>query len=213
MIATPDHWHALVAIEAARRKKDIYCEKPLAKTIAEQRAMVRAAEQKRVLIWQMGSWQRSGPIFHKAAEIVRNGLIGTVTHVEVGLPAGHADFSGEGKVALEKLSTLPDKINDLSQVTPGTPAWNLLATNPPAELDYNTWIGPSRMEPYILARSHKNWRWNYNTGGGQLMDWIGHHCDIAHWGLGLDTSGPSELEAHGELPPRTRFTTPVRNTD
>ena len=200
MIAVPDHWHALVAIEAARRKKDVYCEKPLAKTIAEQQAMVRAAEQNGI-IWQMGSWQRSVPTFHKAAEIVRYGLIGTVTHVEVGLPDGHADFSGEGKIALDKLAGLPDKITDLAQVTPGTHAWALLATPPPAQLDYETWIGPSRMEPYIAARSHKNWRWDYNTGGGQLMDWIGHHCDIAHWGLGFDLSGPSEVEGHGDFPP------------
>ena len=46
-----------------------------------------------------------------------------------------------------------------------------------------------------------NWRWNYNTGGGQLLDWVGHHCDIAHWGLDFDRSGPSELEGHGEFPP------------
>jgi predicted dehydrogenase len=199
MIAVPDHWHELVATEAARRKKDVYGEKPLAKTIAEQQAIVHAVEKNKI-IWQTGSWQRSVSTFHKAAEIVRNGLIGTVTHVEVGLPAGFADFSGTGKEALEKLSSLPDKITDLSRVTPGTPAWNLLATEPPATLDYNTWIGPSRMEPYIAARSHKNWRWNYNTGGGQLMDWIGHHCDIAHWGLGFDNSGPSEIEGHGEFP-------------
>jgi predicted dehydrogenase len=57
------------------------------------------------------------------------------------------------------------------------------------------------MEPYVAARLHKNWRWNYNTGGGQLMDWIGHHCDIAHWGLGFDHTGPSEIEAHGDMPP------------
>jgi predicted dehydrogenase len=199
MIAVPDHWHELVATEAARRKKDVYGEKPLAKTIAEQQAIVHAVEKNKI-IWQTGSWQRSVPTFHKAAEIVRNGLIGTVTHVEVGLPAGFADFSGTGKEALEKLSSLPDKITELSRVTPGTPAWNLLAAEPPATLDYNTWIGPSRMEPYIAARSHKNWRWNYNTGGGQLMDWIGHHCDIAHWGLGFDNSGPSEIEGHGEFP-------------
>jgi predicted dehydrogenase len=199
MIAVPDHWHELVATEAARRKKDVYGEKPLAKTIAEQQAIVHAVEKNKI-IWQTGSWQRSVSTFHKAAEIVRNGLIGTVTHVEVGLPAGFADFSGTGKEALEKLSSLPDKITELSRVTPGTPAWNLLATEPPATLDYNTWIGPSKMEPYIAARSHKNWRWNYNTGGGQLMDWIGHHCDIAHWGLGFDNSGPSEIEGHGEFP-------------
>lgn len=199
MIAVPDHWHELVATEAARCKKDVYGEKPLAKTIAEQQAIVRAVEKSKI-IWQTGSWQRSVPTFHKAAEIVRNGLIGTVTRVEVGLPAGFADFSGTGKEALDKLSSLPYKISDLSKVTPGTPAWNLLVTDPPATLDYNTWIGPSKMEPYIAARSHKNWRWNYNTGGGQLMDWIGHHCDIAHWGLGFDNSGPSEIEGHGEFP-------------
>jgi predicted dehydrogenase len=199
MIAVPDHWHELVATEAARRKKDVYGEKPLAKTIAEQQAIVHAVEKNKI-IWQTGSWQRSVSTFHKAAEIVRNGLIGTVTHVEVGLPAGFADFSGTGKEALEEISSLPEKITELSRVTPGSPAWNLLATDPPATLDYNTWIGPSKMEPYIAARSHKNWRWNYNTGGGQLMDWIGHHCDIAHWGLGFDNSGPSEIEGHGEFP-------------
>ncbi|MEJ0089945.1 MAG: Gfo/Idh/MocA family oxidoreductase [Limisphaerales bacterium] len=199
MIAVPDHWHELVATEAARRKKDVYGEKPLAKTIAEQQAIVRAVEKNKI-IWQTGSWQRSVATFHKAAEIVRNGMIGTVTHVEVGLPAGFADFSGAGKEALEKISSLPDKITDLSKVTPGTPAWNLLAVEPPAALDYNIWIGPSKMEPYIAARSHKNWRWNYNTGGGQLMDWVGHHVDIAHWGLDFDNSGPSEIEGHGEFP-------------
>ena len=56
------------------------------------------------------------------------------------------------------------------------------------------------MEPYIKQRVHMNWRWNYNTGGGQLLDWIGHHCDIAHWGLDFDSSGPSEIEGHGDFP-------------
>ena len=199
MIAVPDHWHALVATEAARRKKDVFGEKPLAKTIAEQQAIVRAVEKNKI-IWQTGSWQRSVPTFHKAAEIVRNGLIGTVTHVEVGLPAGYVDFSGTGKEAMEKLASLPETVCDLSQVTPGTPAWNRLVTEPPDALDYNGWIGPSRMEPYIAARSHKNWRWNYNTGGGQLLDWVGHHCDIAHWGLGFDNSGPMEIQGFGDFP-------------
>ena len=63
------------------------------------------------------------------------------------------------------------------------------------------WLGPSKTEPYIEARVYQNWRWNYNTGGGQLMDWIGHHGDIAHWGLGFDHTGPSEVEGHGEFPP------------
>ena len=62
------------------------------------------------------------------------------------------------------------------------------------------WIGPAQMEPYIAARVHYNWRWNYNTGGGQLLDWIGHHCDIAHWGMDCDNNGPSEIEGHGDFP-------------
>ena len=173
MLAVPDHWHALVATEAARNKKDIYGEKPLARTIAEQQAIVRAV-QKNKRIWQTGSWQRSVENFHKGAEMVRNGLIGKVTRVEVGLPSGHADFAGTGS----KRSI----------------------TAPPAELDYETWIGPSRMEPYIECRVHMNWRWNYNTGGGQLLDWIGHHGDIAHWGLGFDNEGPMEIEGSAEFP-------------
>lgn len=175
MIATPDHWHALTAVEAARNKKDIYGEKPLGKTIAEQQAMVKAV-QKNNRIWQTGSWQRSERHFHYACEIVRNGLIGKLKRVEVGLPGGHSDFA---------------KTKDKTAVTP-----------PPPELDYNFWIGPSQMEPYIQARGHKNWRWNYNTGGGQLLDWVGHHCDIAHWGMGFDDNGPLEVEGQGEFPPK-----------
>ncbi len=176
MLAVPDSWHALVATEAAKHKKDIYGEKPLARTIAEQQAIVKGV-QKNNRIWQTGSWQRSQRPFRRAAEIVRNGLIGKVTRVEVGLPKGHTDFAHTG----DKRSV----------------------TAPPPDLDYEFWIGPARMEPYIEARVHMNWRWNYNIGGGQLLDWIGHHCDIAHWGLDMDNSGgPSEIEGHGEFPPR-----------
>jgi predicted dehydrogenase len=174
MLAVPDHWHALTSIEAANRKKDIYGEKPLARTIAEQQAIVKAV-QKNNRIWQTGSWQRSTANFHKAAEIVRNGLIGKVTRVEVGLPAGHVDFK---------------KTGDKKQVS-----------EPPPELDYDLWTGPSKMLPYIEARVHMNWRWHYNYGGGQLLDWIGHHGDIAHWGLDFDKTGPLQIEGQGEFPP------------
>jgi predicted dehydrogenase len=200
MIAIPDHWHALVATAAANRKKHVYGEKPLAKTVAEQQAIVRAV-QKNNVTWQTGSWQRSIPNFHKAAEIVRNGLIGTVHRVEVGLPAGHFDFPHTLPALMKKLASLPDQIASPAEILPGTPAWDLAVSDPPAELDYEMWIGPSRMEPYIEQRVYQNWRWNYNTGGGQLLDWIGHHGDIAHWGLGFDTTGPSEIEGHGDFPP------------
>ena len=175
MIAIPDHWHALAATEALRQKKDVYGEKPLARTIAEQQAIVKAV-QKNKRIWQTGSWQRSEANFHKAAEIVRNGLIGKVKHVEVGLPSGHTDFKGTKN--------------------------KMQITEPPPELDYEMWVGPSKMMPYIEGRLHMNWRWNYNFGGGQLLDWIGHHCDIAHWGMGFDNDGPLEVEGKGEFPPK-----------
>ncbi|MCE9520544.1 MAG: Gfo/Idh/MocA family oxidoreductase [Verrucomicrobia bacterium] len=177
MLAVPDNWHALVSTEALRNGKDVYGEKPLARTIIEQQAIVKAV-QKYNRIWQTGSWQRSVDQFRIAAEIVRNGLIGQIKEVQVGLPAGHHDFAGTGK--------------------------KTDVTAPPAELDYETWIGPATMQDYIEARVHKNWRWDYNIGGGQLLDWIGHHCDIAHWGMNSDNGGPSEIKPiQADFPPRT----------
>ena len=77
---------------------------------------------------------------------------------------------------------------------------------PPAELDYEMWIGPAAMQDYIECRVHKNWRWDYNIGGGQLLDWIGHHCDIAHWGMDMDSSGPSEVKpVQVDMPARTEI--------
>ncbi len=175
MLAIPDHWHALAAVEACRQKKDIYGEKPLARTIVEQRAIVNAVH-KHHRVWQTGSWQRSTANFHKAAEVVRSGFIGKVKRVEVGLPEGHVDFK---------------HTKDKCQVS-----------EPPARLDYDMWVGPSEMIPYMECRVHMNWRWHYNFGGGQLLDWVGHHLDIAHWGLGFDKIGPMYVEGTGEFPPR-----------
>ncbi len=199
MLAVPDTWHALVATEAARNKKDIYGEKPLARTIHEQQAIVKAVQENQ-RIWQTGSWQRSDAPMRRAAQIVRNGLIGKVKTVEVGLPSGHTDFARTEGALMKKVSSLPDAPKSPAQIVPGTPAWDLAVSEPPADLDYDFWTGPSQMQPYIQARIHMNWRWNYNVGGGQLLDWIGHHCDIAHWGLGFDNNGPSEIEGHGEFP-------------
>jgi predicted dehydrogenase len=183
-ISTPDHWHAITAIAAAHAKKDIFCEKPLSHTLAEGIAMVEAVQQNG-RIWQTGSWQRSVLNFRWAAGLVANGLIGKIKRVEVGLPSGHADFEGTG-----------DK-------QPNGP--------PPKTVDYDFWVGPSQMMPFNPCRFHKNWRWNYNTGGGQLMDWIGHHCDIGHWGLSNpkfgcgpdDAIGPLEVSATAEFPEKT----------
>ena len=202
MLAVPDNWHALVAIEAAKNKKDIYGEKPLARTIAEQQAIVRAVQHNK-RIWQTGSWQRSDRPMRRAAEIVRNGLIGKVKRVEVGLPSGFTDFGGTLEEALRLMGKTGQRGDYLATVISGSAEYNAVVAKPPPELDYETWIGPATMEPYIKVRVHKNWRWNYNIGGGQLLDWIGHHCDIAHWGLDCDqTGGPIEVEGAGAFPPK-----------
>ncbi len=172
-LGLPDHWHSIPAIEAARAGKDIFGEKPLSHSVVEGRAMCDAVA-KYGRIWQTGSWQRSLENFRHGCEIVRNGMIGKVHTVEVGLPSGHSDFA-----------------QTKGQETPG-PA--------PEALDYDRWLGPAPWAPYCPARVHKNWRWVLDYGGGQLMDWVGHHVDIAHWGLGFDMTGPVEIEGTGEYP-------------
>jgi predicted dehydrogenase len=67
-------------------------------------------------------------------------------------------------------------------------------------LDYERWLGPAPAHPYCPARIHKNWRWVMDYGGGRIMDWTGHHLDIAHWGLGLDRTGPVAVEGTGVIP-------------
>jgi predicted dehydrogenase len=181
-ISTPDHWHCICAVEAARAKKDIFCEKPLSHTLAEGIAMVDAVKQAG-RIWQTGSWQRSVANFRQGTELVINGYIGKIKKIEVGLPGGHTDFERSGR-------DLPNSA-------------------PPPEVDYDFWVGPAEMVPFNPARFHKNWRWSYNFGGGQLLDWIGHHGDIAHWGLtnpkyGIgpdDQVGPLEVKATADFPP------------
>lgn len=183
-ISTPDHWHGVIAVQAARAKKDIFCEKPLSHTFAEGVAMVKAVKDNG-RIWQTGSWQRSLANFRQGAELVLNGYIGKVKRVEVGLPSGHSVFDGvDGKQ--------PN-------------------TDPPKGVDWEFWVGPAPMMPFNRSYFHKSWRWNYAFGGGQLLDWIGHHCDIGHWGLsdgkyGIgpdDKIGPLEVMGTAEFPPKT----------
>jgi predicted dehydrogenase len=161
-LGTPDHWHAIPAIMAAKSGKDVYGEKPFTHTLREGRAAANAMKQYG-RVWQTGSWQRSGADFRFACELVLNGRIGKVHTCEVGLPTG----GGGGS---EKFGP------------------------PPANLDYEMWIGPAPWAPYSENRTHWNWRWQLDYGGGQLMDWIGHHADIAQWGLGTEYTGPVEFE-------------------
>jgi predicted dehydrogenase len=170
VIATPDHWHAIPAILAARARKDIYCEKPLTLTIAESRAVVRAAREHDV-VFQTGSQQRTefGGKFRKAVEYVRSGRIGRVWTVRVGVgnPARPCDLPAEA-------------------VPEGT--------------DWETWNGPSPVRAFnhVLCPlgNHNHfpaWRDYREYGGGGLADMGAHHFDIAQWALDMDNSGPAEL--------------------
>ncbi len=163
ILATPDHWHSIIGIESAQAGKDIFGEKPLTRYLSEGRALVDAVEGAGC-VWQTGSWQRSTRQFHRAAELVRNGRIGKITHVEVGLPTGRTDV----------ISPTPQPI--------------------PKTLDYNAWVGPAKMLPYRPLQVHSHWRRVLAYGGGQILDWIGHHGDIAHWAMGMDYSGPVQIK-------------------
>ncbi|HZX11620.1 MAG TPA: Gfo/Idh/MocA family oxidoreductase [Acidobacteriota bacterium] len=182
-VSLPDHWHAIVATTCARAGFDIYGEKPFTHNLMEGRALCSAVKRYGC-IWQTGSWQRSVENFHKAAELVRNGRIGKVKKIEVGLPQGHHDFAGTK-----------------GQETMGPP---------PEYLDYNFWLGPAPYAPYCPARVHRNWRWNMDYGGGQLMDWVGHHVDIAHWGMGYDSTGPVEIKGSAEYERAGVWNSPTR---
>jgi predicted dehydrogenase len=164
-IATPDHWHALIAVAAAQRGLNIYGEKPLAYSIGEGRAIVDAVERYGC-IWQTGSWQRSVRDFRYACELVRNGRIGKLHTVRVGLPYGQ---------------NIPDQKG-------------FKPAPVPEGFDYDLWLGPAPRAPYCPNRCHYNFRWIADYSGGRITDWGAHHCDIAQWGMGTEATGPVEVE-------------------
>ena len=173
-VATPDHWHAIISVEACKAGKDVYCQKPLSLTIAEGRAMADAVKKYR-RVFQTGSQQRSDAKFRFACELVRNGRIGKLTEVKVGLPGGWRDY---GKTGNRKA---PEPV--------------------PEGFDYEMWLGPAPKAPYAPARCHVNFRWILDYSGGQVTDWGGHHPDIAQWGMDTERTGPIEIRnAKGVFP-------------
>jgi predicted dehydrogenase len=162
LISTPDHWHALTTIHACQAGKDVYCEKPLTLTIAEGRAMATAARSNKRIV-QTGSQQRSDAKFRQACQIVRNGGLGKITKVLVGLPG--PNFSGPAVAD----SKAPDVLN------------------------YNLWLGPAPERPYNEKRVHYLFRFFWDYSGGQQTNFGAHHLDIAQWGLGMDESGPVKI--------------------
>ena len=167
VVATPDHWHALAAIEAMKNKKDVYCEKPLTLTINEGKAMLQVARAHDI-VFQTGSQQRSDLLFRFACELVRNGRLGKLGDL-----------------------TIETRIGDNPQGGPFT------AKAPPDELDYNFWLGQTPEAPYCKERVHYEFRWWQAYSGGKMTDWGAHHNDIAQWALGMDQSGPVSVDAMG----------------
>jgi predicted dehydrogenase len=174
VIVTPDHWHAMVAVDAARAGKDIYCEKPLALTVAEGRAMVTAA-RKYDRVFQTGNMQRSWRNFRHACEMVYNGYIGEVKeiNVNVGDPVMACELPAEPE---------PDYLN-----------WDLWV-GPSMYRAYHPILSPP-----IEDNSWAMWRSYRDFGGGGVTDWGAHMFDIGQWALGMDRSGPVEF-----IPPEER---------
>ena len=156
LIATPDHWHALPAVMACQAGKDVYVEKPLAKTIDEGRAMVEAMKRHN-RIAQMGSQWRSCAHIIEAAEMVRSGRLGKVSLVR-------------GWAYLDWLPTVGHKPD----------------CAPPPGIDYDRWLGPAPLRPFNPNRFHFNFRWFWDYAGGLMTDWGVHLINMQQMGMGLD---------------------------
>ncbi len=153
LIATPDHWHALPMVMAAQAGKDIYVEKPLAKTIAEGRAMLEASRRHNRVV-QMGSQWRSADHIIEAAELIRSGQL--------------------GKVSLARAWAFLDWLPSIGHVADGPP---------PSTVDYDFWLGPAPLRPFNQNRFIFNFRWFWDYAGGLMTDWGVHLLNIASMGL------------------------------
>lgn len=163
IVATPDHWHSVIGIEAAKAGCDIYGEKPLTLTIRDSRALVNAV-RRYGRVFQTGSQQRSeyGGRFRTACELVRNGYIGQLKEVFVSVQG-------------------PPKVCSL----PAEPV--------PAGLDWDMWLGPAPYRPFNKGIHPFSWRGFLDYGGGSMTDMGAHHFDIAQWAMDMDHSGPVEI--------------------
>ena len=165
MISTPDHWHTLISIMAARAGKDVQCEKPTL-TINEGKLLIHEM-RKHGRIFQTSTEDRSLPMYHRMAELVRNGRIGKLQRIEVILPR-EPNFAGD---------PTPQRI--------------------PPDLDYEMWLGPAPWAPYTKHRVHFNFRWIWDYSGGIICDWGAHLFDTAQWANDTEQSGPVEIEGTG----------------
>jgi len=177
-IATPDHWHTPLALEAIRAGKAVYVQKPISLTIAEGRSLADAARRWGAIV-QTGSQQRSSRNFRFACELVRNGILGSLRQVLVGLENPYNPNPG------------------VEQPSP-----------PPPELDYGLWLGPAPFQPYSWERV-THFRGCFDYSGGYYSDWGAHHLDIVQWALDMDDSGPRLVEGTGTFHARGIFDVPM----
>ncbi len=166
-IATPDHWHVKIAIEALQAGKHVFCQKPLTLTLQENQLIRDACRKYSDQIFFVGTQQRSDRRrFLRAVNMVQKGLLGDISKITVGIDGG--DTGGP----FEK-------------------------STPPSNLDWNAWLGQAPQVDYIPQRCHANFRWWYEYSGGKFTDWGAHHVDIATWAIGQDKPGMGPVEIDG----------------
>ena len=182
LISTPDHWHVIPAIHAVRAGKDVYMQKPASLTIAEGRTLSNEVH-KSGRILQIGSQQRSMPQFKRACELVRNGRIGKLQTIIIGLPIDDPKQS-----TVEPLMPVPSNLN------------------------YDMWLGPTPYASYTEKRVHPQegfgrpgWLRVEQFGAGMITGWGAHHFDIANWGMGTEFTGPVEISCKAEFPPASNL--------
>jgi len=179
VVSTPDHWHGIVATEAAIAGKHIYCQKPLTYNIAESIALRTAVRAKKVIL-QVGSQQRSEqpfPAFRAASEAVLNGRVGKLKTIKIGVGLDKA----RGK----------------------SPA----AMPVPPNFNYDRWLGPAPQQDYMEGRCHPQdsfvgrpgWITTEDFGLGMITNWGAHHIDIAQWAMGQQLGGPSTIDAKAKF--------------
>ena len=186
-IATPDHWHAYISVEAMKHGKDVYCEKPLTFSIDESKKVIEA-QKKYGRVFQTGSMQRSWRVFRTAVSLVRGGVIGDVRYVDANYGRGGQKLGGPSHPI-----RFFDDPNNAAKESAGY-EWL-------GEKGWDMWLGPAKWRPYSnqLAPVGVNkfypmfWRFDDDIAAGYNGDWGAHHLDIAQWGLDMDDSGPYRI--------------------
>lgn len=174
VISTPDHWHAIPSVTAAKAGKDVFCEKPLSLTVREGR-IITDTMREYGRVFQVGTPNRSRHCFLQACEAVRNGRIGKLHTIKVQIWRGH----GAGET--------DERPNETSEA-------------PPKGFDYDMWLGQAPEAPYCPARCHFNFRYNQDYSSGNLTDFGAHLLDVAQWGNNTEDTGPVSIEGTGTFP-------------